>query len=126
MNLKSGYLVKQHSQPVKRYCQTLKLKTDAQLIEEYKFWHLPENRWKEIPEGIKAVGILDMELYIHENLLFMIVETPLDFEWDNAFGKLAGLPRQAEWEAFMAKFQLADPSAGSADKWTLMERIFKL
>jgi L-rhamnose mutarotase len=126
MNLKSGYLVKQHSQPVKRYCQTLKLKTDAQLIEEYKFWHLPENRWKEIPEGIKAVGILDMELYIHENLLFMIVETPLDFEWDNAFGKLAGLPRQAEWEAFMAKFQLADPNAGSADKWTLMERIFKL
>ncbi len=126
MNLKSGYPVKQHSQPVKRYCQTLKLKSDVQLIKEYKYWHLPENRWKEIPEGIKAVGILDMELYIHENVLFMIVETPLDFEWDSAFGKLAGLPRQAEWEAFMAKFQLADPNAGSADKWTLMERIFKL
>jgi len=126
MNLKSGYPVKSFSQEVKRYCQTLKLKDDAKLIEEYKFWHSPENRWKEIPEGIKAVGILDMVLYIYGNLLFMIVETPLDFDWDTAFGKLAGLPRQAEWEAFMSKFQLADPQAGSAEKWTLMERIFSL
>ncbi len=126
MDLKSRYTVKQHLQPVKRYCQTLKLKDDATLIEEYKFWHAPENRWPEISEGIKAVGILDMELYIHGNLLFMIVETPVDFDWDKAFGKLANLPRQAEWEAFMAKFQMADPNAGSAEKWTLMERIFSL
>ncbi len=126
MDLKSGYSVKQHSQLVKRYCQTLKLKDDAALIEEYKYWHTHENRWPEIPEGIKAVGILDMELYIHGNLLFMIVETPINFDWDDAFGKLADLPRQAEWEAFMSKFQMADPNAGSAEKWTLMERIFSL
>jgi len=125
-NLKTGYPAKDHKQPVKRYCQTLELKDDAQLIEEYKFWHKAENRWPEIPAGIREVGILDMELYILGNLLFMIVETPLDFDWDTAFGKLSALERQAEWEDFMAKFQLTKPGASSAEKWTLMERIFSL
>ncbi|WP_243348052.1 L-rhamnose mutarotase [Parabacteroides sp. FAFU027] len=126
MNLKSGYPVKQFDQPVKRYCQTLELKYDPALIEEYKYWHRPENRWPEIPQGIREVGILDMEIYLLGSLLFMIVETPLDFEWDSAFAKLAVLNRQAEWEEFMAKFQLTKPGASSAEKWVLMERIFSL
>ncbi len=121
-----AYQVKSHNQPVKRFCQTLELKDSQELIEEYKFWHAPENRWPEIPEGIKKVGILDMEIYLHGNLLFMIVETALDFEWEKAFGELANLPRQAEWEEFMAKFQVAEPGQSSAGKWKLMERIFSL
>jgi len=36
------------------------------------------------------------------------------------------LPRQAEWEEFMSKFQKSDPSASSSEKWVRMERIFKL
>ena len=126
MNLKSGYPVKKFDQPVKRYCQTLELKDDPALIEEYKYWHRHENRWPEIPQGIREVGILDMEIYLLGSLLFMIVETPLDFEWDSAFAKLAVLNRQAEWEEFMAKFQLTKPGASSAEKWVLMERIFSL
>lgn len=126
MNLKSGYSVKEYNQPVKRYCQTLELKDDAQLIEEYKHWHQKANCWPEIPKGIKEVGILEMEIYISGNRLFMIVETPLDFEWDTAFNRLAKLDRQDEWEAFMAKFQLTKPGSSSAEKWVLMERIFSL
>ena len=124
--MKEGYKTKQLSQLVKRYCQTLELKNDPQLMEEYKFWHKKENRWPEIPAGIREVGILDMELYILGNRLFMIVETALDFDWDSAFSKLAKLNRQAEWEEFMARFQLSKPGASSSEKWTLMERIFKL
>lgn len=124
--MKEGYPAKQYNQPVKRYCQTLELKNDTELIEEYKFWHTPENRWPEIPEGIREVGILEMELYILGNRLFMIVETPLDFDWDKAFDKLAKLNRQAEWENFMAKFQLTKPGATSSEKWIQMERIFSL
>ncbi len=125
-NLKEGNRVKQFSQPIKRYCQTLELKNDSALIDEYRFWHKAENRWPEIPQGIREVGILNMELYINENLLFMIIETPLDFDWDSAFAKLAKLNRQAEWEGFMAKFQLTKVGATSSEKWTLMERIFSL
>lgn len=48
---------------MKRYCQTLDLKEDEQLIKEYCYWHSPEHIWPEIPEGIRAVGILNMEIY---------------------------------------------------------------
>lgn len=122
----SGYRMKSHATPVKRYCQTLQLKNDPELIREYIRRHTPENRWPEIPEGIRAVGILDMEIYLLGNTLFMIVETPLDFEWDTAMARLAELPRQAEWEAYMSIFQEADSNATSAEKWQLMERIFSL
>jgi L-rhamnose mutarotase len=56
----------------------------------------------------------------------MIIETGPDFDWDAAFSKLASLPRQAEWEDFMAQFQMAEPGAASSQKWQLMERMFKL
>ena len=56
----------------------------------------------------------------------MIVETPLDFEWEKAMAELAGLPRQAEWEEYMSIFQVAAPGATSAEKWQLMDRMFYL
>lgn len=123
---KSGYKSKQYDFPTKRYCQTLDLKDDPELIEEYKKRHSQEGHWPEINEGIRSVGILEMEIYLCGNRLFMIVETPLDFDWDTAFSRLAGLPRQAEWEEYMSVFQQADPNASSAEKWQLMERMFHL
>lgn len=123
---KSGYKSKQYDFPTKRYCQTLDLKDDPELIEEYKKRHSLEDHWPEINEGIRSVGILEMEIYLCGNRLFMIVETPLDFDWDTAFSRLAGLPRQAEWEEYMSVFQQADPNASSAEKWQLMERMFHL
>lgn len=38
--------------------------------------------------------------------------------------RLATLPHQAEWEAYVARFQGADPAARSDQKWQMMERIF--
>lgn len=126
MNSKTGYRVKEYSGPVKRYCQTLDLKEDPELITEYMKRHSQAEAWPEIIAGIREVGILEMEIYILENRLFMIVETPLDFEWDTAMEKLAGLPRQAEWEDYMSIFQVASPGATSAEKWRLMDRMFYL
>ena len=54
----------------------------------------------------------------------MIVETPIDFEWDKAFAKLATLPRQQEWEEYLSAFQITATGATSAEKWKMMERIF--
>ena len=110
--------------PTKRYCQMLDLKNDPALIAEYKKRHSPGYYWKEIGEGIRAVGILNMEIYLLDNHLFMIVDTPVDFDWKSAFDKLATLPRQAEWERYMANFQEADPNATSDEKWKLMELMF--
>lgn len=89
---KNGYKSKHYDFPTKRYCQTLDLKDDPELIKEYRKRHGQECYWPEIGEGIKSVGILEMEIYLCGNRLFMIVETPLDFDWDTAFSRLAGLP----------------------------------
>jgi L-rhamnose mutarotase len=125
-NKLNGYPVKVYAQPVKRYCQTLDLKDDPTLIAEYVKRHSEAEAWPEIRNGIREVGILEMELYILGTRLFMIVETPLGFEWETAMSKLAGLPRQAEWEEYMSIFQVAKPDATSAEKWQLMDKIFNL
>lgn len=122
----TGYRVKEYRQPVKRYCQTLELRDNPELIKEYRHRHSREHAWREILDGIRQVGILEMELYILGTRLFMIVETPLDFDWDTAMARLATLPRQAEWEDYMAEFQLVKQGLSSAEKWQLMERMFYL
>ena len=122
----NGYPIKELGSPTKRYCQTLELRNDKQLIEKYIEVHNRYNHWPEIREGIRQVGILEMEIYIHDNKLFMIVETPLDFEWDTAMARLATLPRQTEWEDYVAMFQQCEKGSSSDQKWQPMERIFHL
>lgn len=121
-----GYRVREYGQPVKRYCQTLDLKDDPALIEEYRRRHSEGEAWSEILFGIREVGILEMEIYILGTRLFMIVEAPLDFDWDSAMAKLSGLPRQQEWEDYMSEFQKAAPGSSSNEKWRMMERMFYL
>ena len=125
-NPKVGYPVQQYNCPVKRYCQTLDLRDNPELIAEYRRRHSQEHIWKEVPEGIREVGILEMEIYLLGTRLFMIVETPLDFDWDTAMARLGTLPRQAEWEDYMAEFQLVKAGMSSAEKWQMMDRIFHL
>ena len=110
----------------KRYVQTLDLRDDPDMIREYRKWHSKEFHWKEIRDGIREVGILEMELYLIGNHLTMIVDTPIDFDWQEAMDRLAKLPRQAEWETFVAKFQGCNAEARSDEKWQPMERIFYL
>ena len=121
-----GYHVKDYGQPVKRYVQTMDLKDDPELIAEYKRRHRQEEAWPEIMAGIREVGILDMQIFILGTRLVMIVETPVDFEWDRAMARLATLPRQQEWEDYMAIFQQCAEGATSDEKWQMMERMFYL
>ena len=111
---------------MKRYVQTLDISNDPELIAEYRKWHSEEHNWPEIREGIRQVGILEMEIYILGNRLVMIVDAPADFDWQEAMDRLATLPRQAEWEAFVARFQGCRADARSDEKWQPMERMFRL
>ena len=121
-----GYITKRHTVPVKRYCRTMDLKNEQALIAEYIHRHSEGEAWPEILAGIREVGILEMEIYIFGNRLFMIVETPLDFEWDTTMTRLASLPRQQEWEDFMSIFQQCSEGDTADQKWQMMERMFYL
>ena len=107
---------------MKRYCQYLHLVDDEEMIAQYVEAHA--HVWPEIIEGQRDVGILDMQIYRKDRQLFMIMDTVDDFDFDRDMAKLATLPRQAEWEAYVAQFQGCKADARSDEKWQLMERIF--
>ena|SRR6266540_7158037 len=110
----------------KRFCKTLELRNDPELIKEYKKAHAKGQAWPEITQGMRDVGILDMEIYLFGTKLFMIMDTVSDFDHDKAMAELAKKPRQSEWEAHMSRFQDASAEASTDQKWQLMERIYKM
>jgi len=108
----------------KRYCKTLTLRNDPELIRQYEEVH--QRVWPEILQGMREVGILDMEIWRYGNRLFMIMDTVTDFDHDRAMAALAQKPHQKDWEAYVSKFQNTSPEATADEKWQLMERIFKM
>jgi L-rhamnose mutarotase len=104
----------------------MELRDDDVLIQEYKKRHAKGAAWTEITQGMKEVGIIDMEIYLHGIKLFMIMDTIAEFDHDIAMAELALKPRQGEWEAYMSQFQDTSAEATADQKWQLMERIYKI
>ena len=119
------YIEKPTQMAFKRYCKTLELQNNEKLIEGYKKIHASGSVWPEITKGMREVGIIDMEIYIHKTRLFMIMDTVPDFDHNKAMAELAKKPRQSEWEAYVSKFQKTSSSATADEKWQLIERIYK-
>jgi L-rhamnose mutarotase len=110
----------------KRFCKTLQLENDPSLIEEYKKLHAMGNAWQEVTQGMKEIGIIDMEIYLSGNTLFMIMDTIEDFDHEKAMDKLCRLPRQSEWESLVSKYQKTSVTSSAKEKWKIVERIYKL
>lgn len=118
--------IKINNNSFNRFCKTLELRNDNTLITAYKKAHSKGQAWPEITQGMKEVGILDMEIYIAGTRLFMIMDTVQEFDHEKAMAELASKPRQSEWEAYMAQFQNTSAEATVDEKWQLMERIYKM
>jgi len=110
----------------KRFCKHIKLKDDPKLIEEYKKLHTGDAGWPEITEGMKQVGIIDMEIYIAGTNLFMIMDTKADFDHEKAMAQLTKLPKQTEWETLVSKYQETNHASSAGEKWRVLERVFKM
>ena len=108
----------------RRYCLTLDLKDDPQLIAEYKRYH--EKIWPEITLSIKDAGILDMEIYLLGTRMFMVMEVNEQFSFEAKAQADRKNPKAREWEELMWKFQEPLPEAKPGEKWLLMEKIFRL
>jgi L-rhamnose mutarotase len=120
------YLSQRDYTEYKRFCKTLTLEDDPRLIEDYRRVHAAGAAWPEITRGMIDVGILDMEIYLVGTRLFMIMDTVPDFDHESAMTELAAKPRQAEWEAYVSRFQKSSSEASAGEKWQLVERIYKL
>lgn len=109
---------------MQRFVKTLRLVDNPEAIAEYKRVH--DEIWPEIVEGIRQVGISTMDIYLLGNLAVMIMEVADGIDADAAMSRLAGLPRQDEWERYVSKFQQCLPDDTSAGKWKQMDCIFRL
>ena len=108
----------------RRFCLTLDLKDDPQLIAEYKRYH--EKIWPEITQSIKDSGIEDMEIYLLGTRMFMVMEVNETFSFEAKAEADQLNARVQEWEKLMGTFQKPLPQAKPGEKWLPMEKVFKL
>lgn len=109
---------------MKRYCLTLDLKNDPQLIHEYEEHH--KRVWPEIIHSIKDSGITDMQIYRFETRLFMIMEVSNDFSFEKKQESDVNNVKVQEWEQLMWKYQQSLQGSLKNEKWKIMDKIFEL
>ncbi|UZO82660.1 L-rhamnose mutarotase [Aquimarina sp. ERC-38] len=110
----------------KRYCYACDLKDNAQLIAAYKAYHAEGKAWPEITKSIKDAGIVDMQIYLTGNRMFMIMEVDETFNPEEKAKMDANNPKVQEWERLMWKYQQELPWAKKGEKWIALEQIFQL
>jgi L-rhamnose mutarotase len=108
----------------RRYCLTLDLKDDPELIREYRRHH--EAVWPQVQDSLRQAGILDLELYLLGTRLMMILEVAPAFSFEEKARIDRDNPKVQEWEQLMWNFQQPLPGTKPGEKWILMERIYKL
>ena len=109
---------------MKRYCLTLDLKDDDQLIRQYEEHH--QKVWPEILASIKNSGIEQMEIYRLGTRLFMIMEVNDSFSFEKKSRMDMNNVKVQEWEALMWNYQQPLKEAAKGDKWILLNKIFDL
>lgn len=110
---------------MKRIAYTIDLADDPQLIEEYCEHH--RDVWPEVQDGLKSVGLIEMNIYRLGRRLFMLMEVADDF--DTSTGLPAYLrthPRCQLWEDMMDQYQSPLPEAKPGEKWSEMENICRI
>jgi L-rhamnose mutarotase len=109
---------------MRKYCLTLDLIDDDELIAEYEAQH--KAIWPQITDSIKDSGIINMEIYRRGTRLFMIIEANDEFDFSKKAAMDAGNPKVQEWEELMWKYQQPIKGATAGEKWVLMDKIFQL
>ena len=111
------------SENYKRYVLTLEIVNDPELLQEYKQIHALGQAWPEINNNMKSVGVKDMEIYLWGYRAFLIMDTKPDFDMQKDGEKWSKLPREKEWQEYVAKFQKVDPKSKATEKWVAMGQI---
>ena len=107
-----------------RYCLALDLVNEEEKIAAYEAYH--KEVWPEIIDSIISSGIQSMEIYRVENRLFMIMETSVEFSFEQKAMMDASNDIVQQWEKTMWEYQQALPISKPGEKWMLMQKIFTL
>lgn len=111
---------------MQRLCMAVDLKDAPDLIDSYRRYHQHANFSPDVAAGLKEVGVIDMEIFLVENRLTMILEVDDQFNFESKFAYDNKNVEVREWELLMWSFQKALPNSKSAEKWRVMEKLFSL
>lgn len=109
---------------MQRFCLTLAMYPDAALIAEYKERH--RRVWPEVLQSLRDAGVVDMQIYLLDHRLIMMMETTDDFTLARKGEMDRANPTVMQWEREMAKFQQADPDTDASGRWQPLECVFDL
>ena len=109
---------------MQRFCLTLELYPDPQLIAEYIERH--RHVWPEVLQSLHDAGILAMDIYELAGRLVMVIATTNDFSFERKAAMDQANPVVMQWEREMAKYQVADPETDASARWRRMEPVFHL
>ncbi|MDC1105873.1 L-rhamnose mutarotase [Prolixibacteraceae bacterium] len=115
-----GQLISKPSRDYQRTVMTLEINNDPDLLKEYAAVHALGKAWPEITENMKTVGIKDMEIYMVGYRAFLLMDTKPDFDMKTDGEKWGKLPREKEWQTYVAKFQKTDPESKAVERWKVM------
>ena len=107
---------------MKRIAQTVMLKDDPSIIQEYENYHA--NPWPEVVEGTLKCGIRRVFIYRFGRQLFMFMEVPDDFDMKRDMPKYMEDPRAREWDELMRTFQEPVPGAPAGSTWVEMKEVY--
>jgi L-rhamnose mutarotase len=109
---------------MKRFAQTVLLKSDPEAIRRYEQYHA--NIWPEVIKGTFACGVQRVFIYRYQCMLFMFMETTDDFDMERDMPKYMEDAKAKEWDELMRTFQERVPGAPEGVTWVQMTEICAL
>ena len=109
---------------MKRYCPDIGPERRSWGVKNIPYWHASDHIWPEFLQN-SCRRNRNMEIYRLGATLHDCGRSGR-FRLDASFAKLAKMDKQAEWEAFVGKYQKCEPGSSSSEKWRMMEQIFQV
>ncbi len=110
---------------MQHYGLTILLKDEPGVIDRYVAEHAAI--WPEVQQGLRAIGIKQMRIWLVGRRLFMHMETIDGFDMARDFARYeAATPRAPEWQRLMESLQEPAPEAQPGEWWAEMRQVFDL
>lgn len=110
---------------MKTLARTILLRDEPGVGEAYRRYHAEP--FPEVVAALRAIGALQMRIWLRGRTLFMLVEAVDGFDPIRDFARYeGGGGRIADWEALMRAMQEPVSDAAPGEWWAEMEEVFSL
>ncbi len=109
----------------KRYMFACDLRDKSESVEAYR-WLLRDEFPEQVKKELIDMGVLQMQIYQFQDRLLTVLETKDGFDLETAKQEIKANPAYQSWLRKVGPYLKPLPEAKRADKWVLLERVYKL